>query len=50
MEYYLAAILAADSFEALNNIIEEAAFDETITSSEYQDLYTKAIEKVRTTA
>ena len=50
MEFYLTAILAADSFETLNNIMEDAAFDETITSSEYQYLCDKAIEKVRTTA
>ena len=48
MEFYLTAILSADTFEALNNIMEEAAFDETISSDEYQTLYNKAIEKVRT--
>ena len=50
MEFYLTAILSASTFEALNNIMEEAAFDETITSAEYEELYRLALEKAREAA
>ena len=47
MEFYLAAVLAADSVEALNRVIEEAAYDETLTNREYETIYSAAYEKVR---
>ena len=47
MEFYLTAILSAADFDQLNQVMEEAAFDDDITNSDYQALYTKAVEKAR---
>lgn len=45
---YIKSIAEADSITALNDIVEEAANDETITNTEYQEVYSAALEAIRT--
>jgi hypothetical protein len=47
MEFYLSAILSADTEDALDRIIEEAAYDDRLTNKEYEALYNRAVEKAR---
>ena len=44
---YIRRIAEADSIAALNDIVEEAANDETITNAEYQEVYNAALEAIR---
>lgn len=45
---YIKRIAEADSITALNEIVEDAANDETITNTEYEAVYNAALEAIRT--
>lgn len=48
MEIYADRIAAAQDFEALCNIVEDAADDERITNEEYRAVYDLALTKAQT--
>lgn len=45
---YIKRIAEANSIAVLNDIVEEAANDETITNTEYQEVYDAALQAIRT--
>lgn len=45
---YIRRMAEADSITALNDVVEEAANDETITNTEYREVYDAALEAIRT--
>ena len=47
MKYWLILIESAKGLDDISNIIEQAAFDETITNKEYETVYQTALEKVQ---
>ena len=44
---YLEQIKQAQTIQALDNIIEFASLDETLTATEYETLYAKALQKIQ---
>lgn len=47
LELYEIALANCESNTAINELIEVASFDETITDAEYSELYEKATNKIR---
>lgn len=47
LELYEIALANCENNTAIDELIEIAAFDETITDSEYCELYEKATNKIR---
>ena len=47
MKVYLEKIKASQTLDELNDIIETAAFDESLTNAQYCQIYSEAVRKER---
>lgn len=47
MNKYLEMIENANTFIRLNEVVEEASFDDDITNDEYEKIYVAAVDKAR---
>lgn len=47
LQYYLTQIDAADDLRTLNDLVEIAAFDQTLTNRAYETIFKTAVETAR---
>lgn len=47
MNEYLERIKTAESLDELDSIVEEASFDDSLTNSEYEEIYVAGLSKAQ---